>query len=161
MRSRDHWRQAAACPRRPRTPPEPSRDAGAGGATCFAPVLLRSYLNLRYGRRGRGRLNGTHQIGKHSIEELIDLLWRTPHVGRGIQLLGRSPYAELLELAGAGQAVEQIVSALETLRANDFVQLLSVCAGLHAAHQQPLRGEIPPLLGGVLPDPVLRYLEAR
>src|SRR6266487_2297295 len=109
MRSRDHWRQEAACPRRPRTPPEPSHDAGAGGATCFAPVLLRSYLNLRYGRRRCGRLNGTHQIGKHSIEELIDLLWRTPDVRRRIQFLSRSPYAEELDPAAYdGRAPEQV-----------------------------------------------------
>src|SRR5439155_561487 len=142
-RSRDRWPRAAAWPRRLRTPRAPCPGAATATAAGSEPVLLRSYLYLRRGCRGGSRLDRTHQLRDHAIEELVHLLRCPADVRGGIELAGRRPDTQPLELGCAGQPLEQVVGALQALAADDLVELLAVPAGLHAAHQQAqIRGEL-------------------
>src|SRR5712664_4909642 len=143
MRSRGRWPRAATSARPPRRPRGPCRGAGAGVAACSEPAL-RSYLNLRCGCRGGGRLNGTQQPGQHAVEKLVDLLRRAADVRGGVQLIRGRLDAKTLEVGCARQALEQRVrgSAIQTMRPNHFVELLAVTARLPPPHQQPLGREV-------------------
>src|SRR2546425_10672768 len=110
MRSRGRLPRAATSARRLRTRRGPCRGVGVQVAACSEPAL-RSYLYLRCSRRGSRCLNGTHQIGKHPIEEVIHLLWRAANVGDRIELVGRSANTEALELGALGPEVKQVLRA--------------------------------------------------
>src|SRR3954468_21846677 len=125
---------------RSRIPRAPSRAAAREGEVCFGPAH-RSYLNLRSGCRGRGGFDRAHRVRQDPIEKIVDLLWCATHVCGGIDLLRRGAYAQPLELRSLREPVEQILRALETLTANDFMQLLAIAARLHAAHEQALSRE--------------------
>src|SRR5439155_16209845 len=158
-RSRDRWPRAAAWPRRLRTPRAPCPGAATATAAGSEPVLLRSYLYLRRGCRGGSRLDGTHQLRDHAIEELVHLLRCPADVGGGIELAGRRTDTQPLELGCAGQPLEQVVGALQALAADDLVELLAVPAGLYSAHQQALGGEKRHRAGDVLRDRLLTHFE--
>ena len=57
------------------------------------------------------------------------MLWRSPDVRRGIELVGGRAHTEALELGSTGEVIEQLVRPLKTVRPNHFVELLTVSAG--------------------------------
>src|SRR5881409_3053783 len=138
-----------------RTLPRRTRGSGSLLWTSTPP----SYLNLRRGRRGSRRLNGTHQIRKDAIEKIVHLLRRPTHVRRGVELVAGGSNAEALELRSLRQPVEQLGRTRHALGANDFVQRLAIAAGFHAAHEQSLGGEIRHRRSNVLSDGLFADLE--